>query len=91
MQVLHRIMSPETGYLSVQQRARVALMVNSLGSVTPNELQIAAREAIRLLQETFQASLPLLLHFVVAVKRCTKLNRVYRHVMKGKQGLPAII
>ena len=56
MQVLQRIMSSETGYLSVQQGARVALMVNSLGSVTPNELQIAARAAIRLLQDTFKAS-----------------------------------
>ena len=62
VQVLQRIMSSETGYLSVQQGARVALMVNSLGSVTPNELQIAARAAIRLLQETFKASLPLAAH-----------------------------
>ena len=54
MQVLGRILSLETGYLSVQQGARVALLVNSLGSVMPTELHIAARAAVKQLQETFQ-------------------------------------
>ena len=57
MQVLTRIMSAETGYLSVQQGARVALMVNSLGFVMPNELHISARAAITQLQNTFKARL----------------------------------
>ena len=57
MQILHKIMSSETNYLSVQQGARVALLVNSLGSVMPAELHIAARAAIKLLQETVKASL----------------------------------
>ena len=56
VQVLHRIMSAETDYLSVQQGDRVALLVNSLGFVMPSELHIAARAAIRQLQETFKAS-----------------------------------
>lgn len=54
MQLLGRILSSETGYLSVQQGARVALLVNSLGCVMPNELYIAARAAIKQLQETFK-------------------------------------
>ena len=54
MQLLGRILSLETGYLSVQQGARVALLVNSLGCVMPNELHIAARAAIKQLQETFK-------------------------------------
>ena len=53
-QVLVRIMSQETGYIRVQQGARVALLVNSLGSVMPNELHIAARAAITQLQDTFK-------------------------------------
>lgn len=55
VQVLRRIMSSETGYLSVQQGAGVALLVNSLGSAMPSELHIAAKAAISLLQETFKA------------------------------------
>jgi len=67
MQVLTRIMSTETGYLSIQQGARVALMVNSLGFVMPNELHIAARAAITQLQNTFKARIRLLLHHCVIV------------------------
>ena len=51
-------MSSETDYLSVQQGARVALLVNSLGSVMPAELHIAANAAISLLQDTFKARPP---------------------------------
>ena len=54
LQMLQTIMSRETRYIDVQRGARVALLVNSLGSVTPNELHIAARAAIHLLQDTFK-------------------------------------
>lgn len=54
LQVLNRIMSAETCYHSVQRGASVALMVNSLGAVMPNELHITARAAIHRLQDTFQ-------------------------------------
>ena len=58
LQVLHRIMSSETDYLSIQQGAKVALLVNSLGSVMPAELHIAANAAISMLQDTFKAKPP---------------------------------
>ena len=54
LQMLQTIMSRETRYIDVQRGARVALLVNSLGSVMPNELHIAARAAIKELQDTFK-------------------------------------
>lgn len=56
VQVLERITSEETGYLSVQPGASVALLVNSLGSTTPMELSIVARAAVARLEQTFQVS-----------------------------------
>ncbi|CAL8469949.1 g9491 [Coccomyxa elongata] len=54
LQVLERIISTETGYLSVQPGDRVALLVNSLGSTTPLELSIVARAALTQLKGTFK-------------------------------------
>ena len=55
--MLQTIMSRETRYIDVQQGERVALLVNSLGSVMPNELHIAARAAISQLKDTFKVCL----------------------------------
>lgn len=59
MQVLQRITSAETGYLSVKKDDKVALLVNSLGSTTPMELFIVARAAITQLSRDFQVCLAL--------------------------------
>ena len=83
MQVLGRILSLETGYLSVQQGARVALLVNSLGCVMPNELHIAARAAIKQLQETFKVCDPddhdaLSRHYLDSYHALPGLQRMFR-------------
>ena len=54
LQMLQRIMSHKTRYVDVQRGASVALLVNSLGSVMPNELHITAQAAINQLQDTFK-------------------------------------
>ena len=54
LKMLQTITSRETRNIDVQRGARVALLVNTLGSVMPNELHIAARAAIKELQDTFK-------------------------------------
>ena len=56
-QMLERIPSKETGYLSVRPGNRVALLVNSLGSSTPMELSIVARATLTQLRDTYKVCL----------------------------------
>ncbi|KAK9915864.1 hypothetical protein WJX75_005396 [Coccomyxa subellipsoidea] len=55
-QMLERITSKETGYLSVRPGNRVALLVNSLGSSTPMELSIVARATLTQLRDTYKVT-----------------------------------
>ena len=56
--MLERIVSKETAYLRVHPGDRVALLVNNLGAMTPMELQVVARAALRMLADKHQVLEP---------------------------------
>lgn len=76
MQLVDKLMSPDTGFATVKAGDEATLLVNNMGSTPPSELYLVARSA---------------LDYLTTVKQVCSINRFVRGGMSGKSILASCI